>query len=92
MEYRKTLDGFALAVLVQPVEIPDVDLGVGAAEDLSSQPKMMLPATPGVEAKVEPITRLPYEKTVPDITADKLEEDMFPSMYYLGEAMKGANM
>ena len=92
MEYRKILDGFALTALIQPAEIPSVELGVGAAEDLSSQPKMMIPATPGVEAKIEPITRLPYEKAVPDITADVLEAEMFPSMYYVGEAVKGANM
>lgn len=88
-KYRIVLDNIALSQMPQKVARPDVELAIGAAENLKPQPKMFdttVITSQGVAVK-QTLQEMSYEDTVSKGSGETLESDSYKKGFYLGGAL-----
>lgn len=79
MAYRQILNMFGRKSLLKPVHVPDFDLMVGDAENLSSQPIILYEqAMPKQTYNALPnLSEMTYEEVQQDLASGKLSIDDF---------------
>lgn len=90
--YYNVLGGIALNQIKRQVDIPDVRLAVGVAEDLSNKP-VIIPNKPDkhmINPTFESVNMMSYEKAKPNFEGLTLSENDFANDgFFIGDGIGG---